>query len=59
MFKSGKIHATVRIATGRDTGGLYRPYDKGTKTGENVIGVLKSKYPAVRIPDAEEFDTYP
>ena len=59
MFKSGKIRATVRIATGRDMGGLYRPYDKCTKTGEDVIDVLKSKYPAVRIPDAGDFDTYP
>ena len=30
MSKSGKIRAAVRIATGCNIGGLYRPYDKCT-----------------------------
>ena len=40
MLKSGKIRGVVRIFTGREMGGLYRPHNKCTKTGDNVIDVL-------------------
>ena len=59
MFKSRKLQAPVRIGMGRDMVGLYRPYDKCTKTAHNIINVLWSRYPEVKVPDAEEFDGYP
>ena len=40
-------------------GGLCRPYDKCTKTGDNVIDVLQSENPTVRVPNAGDFDAYP
>ena len=58
MVKTGKIRPAVRIATDRDMGGLYKPYDKCSKTGASVIDVLRSKYPEIRVPEGDTFDPY-
>ena len=57
--KSGNIRSAVRTLTDGDMGGLYKPNDKCSKSGERVIDVLRSKYPKLRIPDEEDFDHYP
>lgn len=55
-----KIWPSMRTFTTRNTGGLYKPYDKCTKTGEDVIDVdvLCSTYPDIRVLDADLFDKY-
>ena len=59
MFKYGKLQGAVRMLTGRNIGGLYRPDNTCTKTGRVVLDVIRSKYREVRVPDGGDFDEYP
>ena len=54
----GKLRAAIRTATDRDGGGLYRPDDKDSKTGDPVIDVLRRKHPSAVIPPESDFDDY-
>ena len=49
-FLNGKHRQAVRNVTDRGQGGLYKPSDRDSKTGEPVIDVLRSKFPQARIP---------
>ena len=53
MYLSGKIRGAVRFATDRSPGGPLDPDGADSKTGQSVIDVLRSKHPAIRIPDLE------
>ena len=47
---SGHLQAACRGLTNRDGGGVLKPTDVCTKTGEKVLDVLKSKHPELRDP---------
>ena len=53
MFLGGKIRGAVRFATDRSPGGPLDPDGIDSKTGQPVIDVLRSKHPAIRVPDLE------
>ncbi|KAL7526608.1 hypothetical protein ACHAXR_004221 [Thalassiosira sp. AJA248-18] len=59
MVLDGKLRAAVGKVTYREMGGIFRPYDKCSKTGLPVIGVLRSKHPEAVIPPAADFDAHP
>jgi hypothetical protein len=46
----GKMRQAVRFATGRGQGGPLQPTDICSKAGVQVIEVLRSKHPKIRIP---------
>ena len=55
----GKLRAAVRWITKRDTGGVLQTGDWCTKTGDQVMEVLRSKHPEARTPTAASLDSYP
>jgi hypothetical protein len=75
MMLDGKVRGAVRFSMGRGQGGPLNPKDKKcTKTGVQVIKVLKRKHPKIRLPETVHpdeadyevwtdrirgFDTYP
>ncbi|EJK48591.1 hypothetical protein THAOC_32598 [Thalassiosira oceanica] len=60
MVKDGKLSAAMRMIEQKSGGGgggkLYRHDDTDTKTGDQVIDVLRSKFPETVIPAASHFD---
>ena len=58
MVHSGKLWAAVRIVTDHNSGRLYAPDDICTKTGRQVLDVLRKKHPDARIPEKNDFDSY-
>jgi hypothetical protein len=58
MVHSGKLRAAVRAATNRNPGGLYAPNNVCTKTGHQVLDLLREKHPGARIPKELAFDNY-
>ena len=58
MVHSGKLRAAVRAVTDRDPGGLYAPDDICTKTGHQVLDVLREKHPDACISKECAFDSY-
>ena len=46
------------MVTNRDPGGLYRPNDKCSKTGEPVIDILRQKHPERVVPETSHFYQY-
>ena len=59
MVLSGKVRAAVCMVIDRDSGGLFRPFDKYLKTGRPVIDVLCEKHQEARIPPNLSFDGHP
>ena len=49
-LQSGNIRKAVREVTDRGQGGLYKPTDLDSKTGEPVIDVLRAKFPSPVTP---------
>ncbi len=49
-LQSGNIRKAVREVTDRGQGGLYKPTDLDSKTGEPVIDVLRTKFPSPVTP---------
>ncbi|EJK55331.1 hypothetical protein THAOC_24945, partial [Thalassiosira oceanica] len=60
MVKDGNLGAAMRFVEQKSGGGgggkLYRHDDTDTKTGDQVIDVLRSKFPEPVIPEASHFD---
>ena len=55
----GKLRAAVRWITESKTGGVLHPGDRCTKTGDQVMEVLRSNHPEARTPTAASLDSYP
>ena len=55
----GKLWTAVRWITERETGGVFQPGERCTKTGDRVMEVLCSKHPEARTPTAASLDSYP
>ena len=49
----------VRLITERETGGVLQPGVRCTKTGDQVMEVLRAKNPEDRTLTAESLDSYP
>ena len=49
----------MRWITERETGGILKPAERCTKTGERVIKVLRTKHPEDHPPTAASLDLYP
>ena len=58
MVLGGKVCAAVHMVTNRGMVGAYRPFDLDSKSGRPVIGVLRDKHPASRVPSEEDFDAH-
>ena len=60
MVKDGNLGAAMRFVEQKSGGGgggkLYRHDDTDTKTGDQVIDVLRGKFPEPVIPEASHFD---
>ena len=48
----GKLWTAVLWITERETGGVFQPGDRWTKTGYKVMEVLRDKHPEARTPTA-------
>ena len=48
---SGKLRAAVRNLTAREGGGVRAASETCTKTGDNIVDVLRAKHPDLRVPD--------
>jgi len=64
MVLSGRLRQAVRRLTNRDGGGVLQPDEECTKAGVPVLQVLRSKHPALRVPeldtpDCKVFESYP
>ena len=55
----GKLRAEVRWITEQETGGVLQPGDRCTKTGDQVMEVLRAKHPEARTPTAASLESYP
>ena len=55
----GKLQTAVRWITERETGGVIQPGDRCTKTGDQVMEVLRAKHPEDRTSTAASLDLYP
>ena len=55
----GNLWTAVRWITERDTGRVLQPKERYTKTGEQVMEVLRAKHPDSQTPTAESLDSYP
>ena len=49
----------MRCVTERETGGVLQPGDRCTKTGDQVMEVIRTKHPEARKPTAASLDSYP
>ena len=54
-----KLQTAVRWITERETGGVLQPGDWFTKTGDQVMEVLRAKHPEARTLTAASLDSYP
>ena len=54
----GKLRMAVRCITKWETGGVLQPGDRCTKTGDQVMDVLRVKHPEARTPTAASLDSY-
>ena len=55
----GKLRMAVRWITKQETGGFLQPGDRCTKTGDQVMEVLRAKHLESRTPTAASLDSYP
>ena len=55
----GKLRTAVRWITERETSGVLQPGDQCTKTGDQVMEVLRSKHLEAQTPGAANLDSYP
>ena len=55
----GKLRTEVRWITKHETGGVLHPGYRCTKTGYQVMEVLRAKHPEARTPTAASLDSYP
>ena len=55
----GKLRTVVLWITEREMGGVLQPGDRGTKTGDRLMEVLRTKHPEARTPTAACLDAYP
>ena len=54
----GKLQTAVRWITERETGGVLQPADWCTKTGDQVMKVLRAKHLETRTPTVASLDSY-
>ena len=54
----GKLRTAVRWITERETAGVIQPGDRCTKTGDQVMEVLRTKHPEAWTPTAASLDHY-
>ena len=50
---------TVRYITEQDMGGVLQPGERCTKTGDQVVEVLREKHPEARAPTLSSIYSYP
>ena len=53
----GKLRTAVQWITERETGGVLQPGDRCTKTGDQVMEVLRAKHLEARTPTAVSLDS--
>ena len=54
-----KLRTAVMWITERETGGVLQPGDRCTKTGDQVMEVLRAKHPEAQTPTTARLDSYP
>ena len=55
----GKLLTAVRWITERETGGVIKPAERCTKTGDILMEFLRTKHPKARPPTSASMKSYP
>ena len=58
LVLQGKLQTALSWITDRETGGFLQPGDRCTKTGDQVVEVLRSKHPEAQTTTAASLDSW-